>query len=57
MAIKDNICCAATYMGDVTVPYVPLSLMQVFVTVCILVAAVSPTQVPRIPFIYTKPIH
>ena len=30
MAVKGNLCCAATYMGHATVPSIPLSLMQVF---------------------------
>jgi len=54
MAIKGIMCCAATYMGDVIEPLVPLSLMPVIVTICMLVVAVSLKQVPRIAFIYTK---
>jgi hypothetical protein len=55
MEIKGKMCCTATYMGDVTALFFPLSLMQVFVTNCILVVAVSLKQVPRIAFTYTKP--
>jgi len=55
MAIKGKMCCVATYMGDVTAPLVPLSMMQVFVTICMLVVAVSLKQVPRMVFTYAKP--